>query len=56
MCFRAAPHPIPQLCADKAPRRRAICTIFEIGELRLLNNDSMRPVCHFNEDVVCFDI
>jgi hypothetical protein len=33
-----------------------MCTIFEIGELRPLNSDRMRPIHHFNEDVVWFDI
>lgn len=56
MCFGAAPHPIPQLCADKVPGRRAMCTIFEISELRLLNHDSIRPVRCVNQDVVCFNI
>jgi hypothetical protein len=43
MCFGAAPHPISQLCAQEVPRMRAMCTIFEIGELRLLNSDRIGP-------------
>jgi hypothetical protein len=40
MRFRTAPHPVAHLFTNDVASRRYICSVFNIGELDLLNNHS----------------
>ena len=54
MCFRTAPHPVPQLSTFQNAAGRNVRRVFQISELNPI--DLHFILLHVNEDVIRFDI